>query len=358
MWVPDADIFCNFSLKTAMIHTGLASCNLILWRVVASYGHDPQAIFNQAGLDPELMNNPWARYPLHKTDRLWDEANRIIDDPCFGLKFTKYWHPTYFGVLGYAMLESKTIRDSLQRLQRFHKVLFSDGFVTLEEQKDEQTFRVMMTDEDTIQDKTSSEDSGMALLLMICRTNYVSQLNPVYVNLKHPEPCCIEQYHDFFQCPVNFSAMESSIAFPLDVVDRLLPAIDEQLLQIKDQLLMRQSEDLAKDNFIMKIRKIISEHLASGNVTIKMIADEMHISSRTIQRMLNKENTTFAALLDEVRISLAKQFLSDVRTDLTEIAFLLGFSELSTFSRAFKRLTGQSPSQYRSVANLAAQLSE
>ncbi len=156
---------------------------------------------------------------------------------------------------------------------------------------------------------------------------------------------------------MNFSARESSIAFPLDVVDRLLPAIDEQLLQIKDQLLMRQSEDLAKDNFIMKIRKLISERLASGNVTIKKIADEMHMSSRTIQRMLNKEDTTFAALLDEVRINLAKQFLSDVRTDLTEIAFLLGFSELSTFSRAFKRLTGQSPSQYRSVANLAAQLS-
>jgi len=199
-------IFCKFSLKTAMIHTGLASCNLILWRVVASYGHDPQAIFDLADLDTELMNNPWARYPL-------------------------------------------------------------------------------------------------------------------------------------------------------DVVDRRLPAIDEQLLQIKDQLLMRQLEDLAKDNFIMKIRKLISEHLASGNVTIKIIADEMHMSSRTIQRMLSKENTTFAALLDEVRVSLAKQFLNDVRTDLTEIAFLLGFSELSTFSRAFKRLTGQSPSQYRSVANLAAQLS-
>jgi AraC-like DNA-binding protein len=83
----------------------------------------------------------------------------------------------------------------------------------------------------------------------------------------------------------------------------------------------------------------------------------MHMSSRTIQRLLKKESTTFATLLDDVRINLAKQFLSDPRTDLTEIAFLLGFSELSTFSRAFKRLTGQSPSQYRSVANLAAQLS-
>lgn len=340
-----------------MIHTGLASFNLILWRVVDAYGHDPLPLFHQAELDPELMDNPWARYPLLKLDRLWDEANRIIDDPCFGLKFAEYWHPTYFGVLGYAMLESKTIRDSLQRLDRFHKVIASDDFISLEERKDEQTFRVVMTESDTMQDKTASEDSGMALLLMICRTNYISHLNPVYVNLKHPAPPCIQQYHDFFQCPVNFNATESSMAFSLDVVDRILPAIDEQLLQIKDQMLMRESEELVKNNFIMKIRKIIGEHLSSGNVTIQTIADQMHMSSRTIQRLLKKEKTTFATLLDDVRINLAKQFLSDPRTDLTEIAFLLGFAELSTFSRAFKRLTGQSPSQYRSVANLAAQLS-
>ena len=133
-----------------MFHTGLASFNLILWRVVDAYGHDPQPLFQRAKLDPELMNNPWARYPLRQIDRLWDEANRVIDDPCFGLKFADYWHPTYFGILGYAMLESKTIRDSLHRLHRFHKVLFSDDFISLEENKDEGTFRVVITDEDTI----------------------------------------------------------------------------------------------------------------------------------------------------------------------------------------------------------------
>lgn len=340
-----------------MFHTGLASFNLILWRVVDAYGHDPQPLFQRAQLDPELMNNPWARYPLRKIDRLWDEVNRVIDDPCFGLKFADYWHPTYFGILGYAMLESKTIRDSLQRLHRFHKVLFSDDFISLEERKDEQTFKVVLADEDTIEDKTSNEDSGMAILLMICRTNYISPLNPVYVNLKHAAPNSIGQYNDFFQCPVNFNALESSIAFPLDAVDRILPAIDEQLLQIQDQFLIKHSEELVKDNFIMKVKKIISENLASGNVTIKTIAEELHMSSRTIQRFLRKENTTFATLLDDVRINLAKNYLSDARTDLTEVAFLLGFSELSTFSRAFKRLTGQSPSQYRSIASLAAELS-
>jgi AraC-like DNA-binding protein len=68
-----------------------------------------------------------------------------------------------------------------------------------------------------------------------------------------------------------------------------------------------------------------------------------------MQRMLKKQNTTFAALHDEVRVNLAKYYVKDVRSDLTEIAFLLGFSELSTFSRAFKRLIGQSPSQYRNA---------
>lgn len=333
-----------------MIQTGLASISLVLWRVVESYGYDALALFHRAQLDPELMNNPWARYPLHKIDNLWDEANSVIDDPCFGLKCAEYWHPTYFGTLGYAMLESKTIRDSLQRLYRFHKILTGDDYITLEENKTEETFRIVITGEDNIKDKTSSEDSSMAMFLMICRVNYITPLNPVYLNLQHPAPACIEKYHDFFQCPVNFKAMESSLAFSLDTVDRQLPAIDEQLLQIKDQLLLNQIENLDKGNFINKINKIISEQLSSGNICIAAVAKELHMSSRTMQRILKQQNTTFATLLDEVRMNLAKYYVSDVRSDLTEIAFLLGFSEQSTFSRAFKRLTGQSPSQYRRAA--------
>ena len=332
-----------------MIQTGLASISIVLWRVIESYGHDPLALFHRAQLDPELMNNPWARYPLHKIDKLWDEANSVIEDPCFGLKCAEHWHPTYFGTLGYAMLESKTIRDSLQRLHRFRKILTGDDYITLEEKETEGTFRLVITGEDNIKDKTSSEDSSMAMFLMICRVNYVSLLNPVYLNLKHPAPTCIEKYHDFFQCPVNFNALESSLAFSLDAIDRRLPAIDQQLLQIKDQLLRNQIEDIDKGNFIIKIKKIISEQLSSGNVCITAVAKELHMSSRTMQRMLKKQNTTFAALHDEVRVNLAKYYVKDVRSDLTEIAFLLGFSELSTFSRAFKRLIGQSPSQYRSA---------
>jgi AraC-like DNA-binding protein len=287
----------------------------------------------------------------------YDAINLVIDDPCFGMKCAKHWHPTYFGTRGYAMLESKTLRDSLQRLLRFHKILTADDYITLEENKTEGTFRLVITGEDNIKDKTSSEDSTMAMVLMICRVNYVSLLNPVYLNLKHPAPSCIEKYHDFFRCPVNFNAMDSSLAFSMDAIDRQLPAIDPQLLQIKDQLLRNQIEDLGKGNFINKIKKIISEQLSSGNVCLKAVAKELHMSSRTMQRILKKQNTTFAALQDEVRMNLAKYYVSDVRSDLTEVAFLLGFSELSTFSRAFKRLTGQSPSQYRSTMNLAAQLS-
>jgi hypothetical protein len=81
-----------------------------------------------------LKYNPC--YSLHKIDKLWDEANIVIDDSCFGLKCAEHWHPTYFGTLGYAMLESKTIRDSLQRLHRFHKIVTGDEYITLENGKD------------------------------------------------------------------------------------------------------------------------------------------------------------------------------------------------------------------------------
>ena len=81
-----------------------------------------------------------------------------------------------------------------------------------------------------------------------------------------------------------------------------------------------------------------------------MIAEELGINARTLQRSLQEKNTTFSTLLTDTRMDIAKGYIQDRHMDLTEVAFLLGFAELSTFSRSFKRWTGKSPMQYRKAA--------
>ena len=104
-----------------------------------------------------------------------------------------------------------------------------------------------------------------------------------------------------------------------------------------------------KDNIIHRAKVCITDKLQSGSVTSDAVAKCLGLSERSLQRRLNEEGTTFLTLKDEVRKELSLNYVRDMNTDIAEIAFLLGYSDQSTFSRSFKRLTGMSPSEVRSL---------
>ncbi len=103
-------------------------------------------------------------------------------------------------------------------------------------------------------------------------------------------------------------------------------------------------------DFRTRVKKIIVEHLPSGDATVENVAAELCFSGRKLQRLLQQENVTFSTLLNETRLDIAKQYVRNKNMDLTEVAFLLGFSEQSSFSRFFKRWTGRLPIQFRQAA--------
>jgi AraC-like DNA-binding protein len=107
---------------------------------------------------------------------------------------------------------------------------------------------------------------------------------------------------------------------------------------------------LDQDHIIQKVKAVIIDQLPSGNVTDETVARELYMSSRKLQRQLRNDGTTFTTLLTEIRQDLAQRYLREQHISLTEIAFLLGFSESSAFSRAFKRWMGVTPSEYRKAA--------
>ena len=105
-----------------------------------------------------------------------------------------------------------------------------------------------------------------------------------------------------------------------------------------------------EEDIVQKIKAEIIRQLPSGNVTRKTVAREIAMSTRSMQRSLQEEGTTFSTIQNETRLDLAKQYLTGGNVDMTELAFILGFSEVSAFSRAFRRWTGMSPSQFQKAA--------
>ncbi len=327
--------------------TNLASIQLILWNILKEYGHNPAEIFHRAQLDPDLMKDPGARYPLSKVAVLWKEIGRVIQDPCFGLKTADHWHPTHFGTLGYAMLESQTIRQSLERMVRFHRVISDTNFGKLEENRKQKNLNFTLHWDSETYYPAAREDAAISFILSICRLNRQENFSPLLVHLTHPEPKCVGEYYKYFRCPVSFNASHCTLALPLDVADRILPGVDHELAAFKEQLMIKYIAGLNESDLVSKVKKNIIRNLASGNVTAKSIAEDLFMSTRSMQRLLQQEGTTFGRIMQETRAELAKQYLHNKSLELTEVAFLLGFSELSTFSRSFKRFTGCSPSHYR-----------
>ena len=119
-------------------------------------------------------------------------------------------------------------------------------------------------------------------------------------------------------------------------------------------LLQRQADEVlqqlpAASSFVDNVRQVVRAGLAEPDQSIESVAQQLDMSPRTLQRRLADEDVSYAAVVDEVRLEVAKQALADPANSLADIAFLIGFEEQSSFSRAFKRWTGVSPRAHRAA---------
>ena len=330
-----------------MYLTKLASIQLVNWNILEKYNQDPLTIFTKAQLDPHLMYQQGARYPLHKIADLWEEMSRLIKDPCFGLTAAKCWHPSNFGTLGYALLMSTCLRTTLERLIRFHRVISDASFGELYEDHDSETLVFNLTNKDEKQYSPARQDAAIAWIISVLQVNFQRPLSPVSVSFPHSRPDCAGKYYELFQSPIHFDAPVCGFALSLTDADRILPSGNKDMADFNDQAMTQYLSTKDSDPLVLRVIKIIVEHLPSGDATVEKAASELFYSTRKLQRLLHEEGTSFITLLNDTRRDIAKQYVRDQDMDMTEIAFLLGFSEQSTFSRSFKRWTGESPSSFR-----------
>ena len=327
-----------------MTVTHLLSPTDILWKLLEDYGHDAESIFLEMGIDREMILKPGARITHARADSLWSKVNELIDDPCFGLHGAKFWHPSQFNALGHAWLVSGTLREALNRSVRYAHIIATDRKNRLEDTAKGLTFTLSLSLK-----VPALMDLAMSILMSACRLNYGPDLNPVEVNFIHSKPACAEEYYSFFKAPVNFSADNDCITLPADAVDRRLPVGNPQLAKMCDQYIIRYLAELDKNNIVQRVKGAIIEMLPSGGVSDEKVAQNLNMSTRSLQRKLQDAHTTFGALLDDVRQELAEHYIHDSTVSLTEIAFVLGYSEYSSFWRAYKRWTQTSPSAIRKL---------
>jgi AraC-like DNA-binding protein len=330
--------------------TFLATFGLIGLRLLELHGIDPQRFAQQAGIGSTDVPNPKTRMAIELADKAFERAAQLIPDPAFALRAPECWHPSYLGTLGYAWLSSGSLRSGLKRLVRYSRILGQKAVCRCDDLPDGLHF---VFDHGRGDKPIGSvlTDFALSLFVGMCRENYGPSLSLDAVTLRRVQPADTTPYTRYFGCPITFGAKEDSFVLAGHIAERPLPTANHELVHTFDSILAEQLADLQDADLESRCRAYLLQELTSGEPSEEELAKAMAMSRRTLQRKLGELGLTYRSLLERTRYDLAMRYLEDPKKSVTDITFLLGFSEQSAFTRAFKRWSGKAPTEYRETAN-------
>ena len=331
--------------------TTVASYTQAFASALEAAGVDPQLVFAEVGISPQHTSDPLRRIGNTDVSRLFEASIRATGNPYFGIEVGERMQPGNLHALGFAMLSSVSLRDFYNRVCNYYRVV-SQNAEFLQEDVDGASVLIARNPVPSVCDET--QDAWVTMMVRFLRFLYQQELNPLWIALRRPEPVGGAQpFLDYFQCPIRFNSSDLRIAIDSKLMDREVPGGSADMAQHHDQIVMQYLEKMERQDVVNRVRGLIIEELASGTLSKQGVAEKMHMSPRNLQLKLAEKNTTFQDTLDSTRQSLAAGYMEQSHLAITEIAYLLGFSDSSNFTRAFRRWHGVSPRDYRAQRHIS-----
>ena len=190
-------------------------------------------------------------------------------------------------------------------------------------------------------------DATLAFMLEMCRRSFGEDLTPLQVQMTRLEPMDAAPLKNFFRCAIDYGRDENVMIFNSSDLNRKLSSANPVVAAAMDSVIMDYLARFDASDIANRVRQTVAAYLVHGEPDKQMIADELNMSARTLQRRLEEQETSVKEIIDQTRHQLALEYLSQEHLSVKEVAFSLGFNDASNFSRAFKRWEGQSPKDFR-----------
>lgn len=326
--------------------TALTSWAKAIRKALDAAGVDSARLFAEAGLDRAALDDPNARYSVEATTRLWGLAVAATGDETFGLTVARHINQTTFHALGYSLIASNTLREVFERMLRYFRLISDAAELTFELDGERYRFAICPPERGP-QPAPEAIDAFSFLVVRLCRGLYRREFSPLAVSLQRPAPRNLAAYERAFRAPLKFGDRQNAIWFARDVFEQKLEGANPELARQNDEVVVRYLAQMQKQNLRARVHAALIEQLPQGEPSQGKVASALHMSPRNFQRKLAEEGTSYTELLNDTRRDLALSYVRDPGYGLGEITYLLGFSDASSFNRAFKRWTGQAPSAYR-----------
>ncbi len=321
------------------------------WAGLKAVGLTPGAVLRQSKLPLTLYDGEKNLVSTAQSFAIWRAVGELNDDPATGLKLARGIEVEHYHPATLAALHARTYRDALSRMARYKQLCCAEE-MRLTEGKSECVidFSWPFAKEPT---PALLTDAAFAFVVELGRRGTKTKLQAKRIELKRaPGPA---QHHEaFFMCPVKYRARRDAIM--LQPADLDLPFVthNAELIEMLTPLLDRQlAGRKTQEKIVDQVKWILKRLLSGSRPDIVLVAKELGMSGRTLQRRITDEGATFRQLLNEARQELVRQYLSDPSIEINETAFLLGYEDPNSFYRAFRTWEGTTPANWRSTHQAA-----
>ena len=317
------------------------------YQAIRRSGLPTEEILTKAGVALNQMETN-ERTPLSAQYAFWVAAEEVSRDPDIGLHLGENL-PLYRGqVIEHLFISSENFGEGLKRALAYQR-LISDAFhatLVIEEDRCYLANAQQSTRTDSLVNRHFSE-CAMSGLLRFFKFITEGRFNPIYIDFNFSQGALEEEYFRVYECPVSLGQKQTRLYFDPAILDYQLWQAEPELLQLHEQLALEKLQELARYDLVGEVRRAIGSTLESGETTLETVASHLSITPRRLRTQLSEANTSFQQILSDYRCRLAKKLLANTAESVERIVYLTGFSEPSTFYRAFKRWTNETPVEYR-----------
>ena len=311
-------------------------------------GNDPSGLLAKVGARPEQVDDDAVRLEVPKQIRILELASEELKDGLLGFHLARNFDLREIGLVYYVIASSERFGDAVQNGKRYCTIM-NEG-VRLSVKLDDQAAAIALNyvDVDRQSDRHQIE-FWLVTLVRICRQVTDTRLAPRHLRIRHQRHETPAEMRSFFGCDVEFGAASDEIIFPAPVASLPIVGSDNHL----NNLLLRYAEEALADrpqkraSLRSAVERVLPQLLPHAKGSASNVAQKLAISRRTLSRKLRDEDVAFAEILEDTRVALAKRYLAERDLPVSQIAWLLGYGEVSSFTHAFKRWTGMTPRQFR-----------
>jgi AraC-like DNA-binding protein len=318
---------------------------LPLLEYLGNEGFDLEPILDRVGIPQSALEDTKTRFPKRRFQELWQVASEVTGDPAIALRVSTMVRANALGIIGYLASASDSRRNAFEVVKGLTPLLWEDVECDLESGS-EVAFIRCRTGSD-LQGSHFTTEYAIGLTVTMSRVLGGGRSDPLEARFSYSAPAYADEYERILRLPIRFDAVEDGVLFPIAMMDSSNPSADAALRQLLERYAAdRLAEIPTSARFSQRIRACILSMLPLGKLTADAVAAQFSMSNRTLRRRLQQEATSYQEILDDVRAELASYYLTNEKRRIDEIAFLLGFSDPSAFTKAFRRWTGETPADF------------